>query len=396
MFNKKTIRDVALDGRTALVRCDFNVPVKDGVITDENRIIGALPTIRYLREHGAKVVLCSHRGKPKGQYDPTLTLEPVARRLGELLGTEVVFAADPRVMTQEIKERLTQLVPGQVALLENTRFRKEETDNDETFARELAEVADIFVNDAFGTAHRAHASTAGVAAFVEEAVSGLLIEKELRFLGKAIENAEHPFIAILGGAKVSDKIKVIDQLIEKVDGLIIGGGMAYTFLKAQGYSIGNSLLEEDRLDYALEMIEKAKRRGVSLLLPEDHKIADRFADVPAITTEDVEIPAGYMGMDIGPKTIEHYVTLLKTAKTVLWNGPMGVFEYSEYDKGTLALAKTMASLDAVTIIGGGDSSAAVSKLGFKDQMTHISTGGGASLKLLEGSRLPGIDVLDNQ
>jgi phosphoglycerate kinase len=395
MFSKKTILNVDFKDQKVLVRCDFNVKIQDGVITDETRIQGALPTIKYLIDGGAKIILCSHRGKPKGKYDPELTLKPVADRLSEILGQKIYFKSDGQVITQEIKDTIDQLEPGEIALLDNTRFRIEETENGESFSKELASLAEIFVNDAFGTVHRAHASTEGVTHFMKDSVSGFLIEKELEFLGQAIEKPQRPFIAILGGAKISDKIKVIDELIGKVDGLIIGGGMAYTFLKAQGYEIGNSMLEEDKLDYALEMIKKAKRMGVTLMLPVDHCVSENFADNPAVITEGQNIPEETMGLDIGPKTIERFVNTLKNAKTVLWNGPMGVFEFENYNKGTLALAKCMSTLDAVTIVGGGDSAAAVAQLGYKDQMTHISTGGGASLKFLEGSKLPGIEALDN-
>ncbi len=395
MFNNKTILNVDFKDQKVLLRCDFNVKIQNGIITDETRIQGALPTINYLIDGGAKIILCSHRGKPKGKYDPELTLEPVAKRLSEILGQEIYFKSEPQVITREIKDAIDQLEQGQIVLLDNTRFRIEETENGESFSKELASLADIFVNDAFGTVHRAHASTEGVTHYMKESVSGFLIEKELKFLGQAIDKPQRPFIAILGGAKVSDKIKVIDELIGKVDGLIIGGGMAYTFLKAQGYEIGNSMCEEDKLDYALEMIEKAKRMGVTLRLPVDHSVSKSFADIPAIITEGQDIPEGTMGLDIGPKTIKNYVGSLKNAKTILWNGPMGVFEFENYNKGTLALAKCMSALDAVTIVGGGDSAAAVAQLGYKDQMTHISTGGGASLKFLEGSILPGIEALDN-
>jgi phosphoglycerate kinase len=382
--------------RTVLVRCDFNVKIKDGKITDETRILGALPTIEYLRSQQAKVILCSHMGKPKGVFDSELSLKPVANRLGELLDQDIYFTSDAEVINAKIKKDIEMLPFGSIALLENTRFRIEEEANDAGFAKELASLAEIFVNDAFGTAHRAHASTEGITHFMDTAVSGFLIEKELKFLGEAISNPKHPFIAVLGGSKVSDKIKVIDRLIDKVDGLIIGGGMAYTFLKAQGYTIGSSLVEEDKLSYALEMIEKAKAKGVELLLPVDHSISSEFANTEPIYTDGMDIPEGYMGLDIGKKTIENYVAKLKTARMVLWNGPMGVFEFEHYNKGTFALAQTLSKLDAVTIIGGGDSAAAVSQLGFKDKMTHISTGGGASLKFLEGSTLPGIEALNDR
>ena len=390
-FNKKTIEDIAVKGKKVLVRCDFNVPLKDGVITDENRLNGALPTIKYLVNNGAKVILCSHLGK-----DASKSLAPVAVRLSEMLGQEVVFARDEEVVGENAKSAVANMKDGDVILLENTRYRKEETKNVEEFSKELASLADIFVNDAFGTAHRAHCSTVGVTNFVETSVCGYLIQKELKFLGEAVNNPVRPFVAILGGAKVSDKIAVINNLLDKVDTLIIGGGMAYTFLKAQGYEIGSSLVEADRLDYALEMIEKAKAKGVNFLLPVDHRIATEFKDVEAIVTEDQNIPAGSMGLDIGPKTDALYADAIKDAKTVIWNGPMGVFEFENFNKGTIAVAKAMADADATTVIGGGDSAAAVNILGFGDKMTHISTGGGASLEFLEGKALPGIEALNNK
>jgi len=390
-FNKKTIEDIAVKGKKVLVRCDFNVPLKDGVITDENRLNGALPTIKYLVNNGAKVILCSHLGK-----DASKSLAPVAVRLSEMLGQEVVFARDEEVVGENAKSAVANMKDGDVILLENTRYRKEETKNVEEFSKELASLADIFVNDAFGTAHRAHCSTVGVTNFVETSVCGYLIQKELKLLGEAVNNPVRPFVAILGGAKVSDKIAVINNLLDKVDTLIIGGGMAYTFLKAQGYEIGSSLVEADRLDYALEMIEKAKAKGVNFLLPVDHRIATEFKDVEAIVTEDQNIPAGSMGLDIGPKTDALYADAIKDAKTVIWNGPMGVFEFENFNKGTIAVAKAMADADATTVIGGGDSAAAVNILGFGDKMTHISTGGGASLEFLEGKALPGIEALNNK
>ncbi|OPL07764.1 MAG: phosphoglycerate kinase [delta proteobacterium ML8_F1] len=395
MFDKMTIRDVALKDKKVLVRCDFNVPLKDGVITDETRILGAMPTIEYLVEKGARVILCSHMGKPKGEYVPSLSLSPVAVRLGELLGKPVEFVSSPRVVDAEVQSRAGALKGGEVMLLENTRFRVEETQNGEAFSRDLADLAEIFVNDAFGTAHRAHSSTVGVAEFLRPAVSGFLIEKELAFLGKAVEAPKRPFVAVLGGAKVSDKIKVIDNLLSKVNGLIIGGAMAYTFLKAQGYAVGTSMVEEDSLEYAREMIAKAHRSGVELLLPIDHRVATEFKDVPAILTRDANIPEGHMGLDIGEMTIGFFSEALHNARTVLWNGPMGVFEFQNYNKGTLAIAETLAMGSAITIIGGGDSAAAVTQLGFADQLTHISTGGGASLEFLEGKVLPGIAALND-
>ena len=395
-FNKKTIEDIDVAGKKVLVRCDFNVPLKDGVITDENRLNGALPTIKYLVEKGAKVILCSHMGKPKGEPKPELSLAPVAKRLSEMLGKEVKFAPDNNVVGENAKAAVAAMKDGDVVLLENTRYRKEETKNGEEFSKELASLAEVFVNDAFGTAHRAHCSTVGVTDYLDTAVCGYLIQKELKFLGDAVENPERPFVAILGGAKVSDKIAVINNLLDKVNTIIIGGGMAYTFLKAQGYEIGTSLVEEDRLDYAKEMVAKAAEKGVKFLLPVDHRVATEFKDVPATVTEDQNIPAGNMGLDIGPKTEALYADAIKDAKTVIWNGPMGVFEFENYNKGTIAVAKAMADADATTIIGGGDSAAAVNTLGFGDKMTHISTGGGASLEFLEGKELPGIAALNDK
>ncbi|MCG4571431.1 phosphoglycerate kinase [Clostridium cochlearium] len=396
-FNKKTIEDIEVTGKKVLVRCDFNVPLKDGKITDENRLIGALPTIKYIAQKGGKVILCSHLGKPKGEPKEELSLAPVAKRLSELLNKEVLFAADNEVVGKNAKKAVENMKDGDIILLQNTRYRKEETKNEENFSKELASLADIFVNDAFGTAHRAHCSTVGVTEFVETSVCGYLIQKELKFLGNAVENPQRPFVAILGGAKVSDKINVINNLLEKVDTLIIGGGMSYTFQKAQGYTIGTSLLEEDKLDYAKEMIEKAKEKGVKLLLPVDNVVGEKFAeDTEAIITEDQNIQEGYMGLDIGPKTSKLYAEEIKEAKTVVWNGPMGVFEFKKFAKGTIEVAKAMAESGATTIIGGGDSAAAVNQLGFGDKMTHISTGGGASLEFLEGKELPGIAALNDK
>ena len=395
-FNKKTIEDIQVKGKKVLVRCDFNVPLKDGVITDENRLNGALPTIKYLVENGAKVILCSHMGKPKGEPKPELSLAPVAKRLGEMLGKEVKFAADDNVVGDNAKAAVAEMKDGDVVLLQNTRYRKEETKNGEEFSKELASLAEVFVNDAFGTAHRAHCSTVGVTDYLDTAACGYLIQKELKFLGDAVETPERPFVAILGGAKVSDKIAVINNLLDKVNTIIIGGGMAYTFLKAQGYEIGTSLVEEDRLDYAKEMIAKAEEKGVKFLLPVDHRVATEFKDVAATVTEDQNIPAGNMGLDIGPKTEALYAEAVKEAKTVIWNGPMGVFEFENFNKGTIAVAKAMADSDATTIIGGGDSAAAVNILGFGDKMSHISTGGGASLEFLEGKVLPGIAALNDK
>lgn len=389
-FNKKTIEDIDVNGKKVLVRCDFNVPLKDGVITDENRLVGALPTIKYLVAHNAKIILCSHLGK-----DASKSLAPVAARLTEMLGKEVVFARDEEVVGENAKKAVAAMKDGDIVLLENTRCRKEETKNIETFSKELASLADVFVNDAFGTAHRAHCSTVGVTDYLDTAVCGYLIQKELKFLGDAVESPVRPFVAILGGAKVSDKIAVINNLLDKVNTIIIGGGMAYTFLKAQGYEIGTSLVEEERLDYAKEMVAKAAEKGVKFLLPVDHRVAAEFKDVEATVTEDQNIPTGNMGLDIGPKTEALYADAIKDAKTVIWNGPMGVFEFENYNKGTIAVAKAMADADATTIIGGGDSAAAVNTLGFGDKMTHISTGGGASLEFLEGKVLPGIAALND-
>ncbi|HBF3771202.1 TPA: phosphoglycerate kinase [Clostridioides difficile] len=398
MLNKKTIEDIDVCGKKVLVRCDFNVPLQDGVITDENRLNGALPTIQYLISKGAKVILCSHLGKPKGEAKPELSLAPVATRLSEMLGKEVVFAADDNVVGENAKKATEKMENGDVVLLENTRYRKEETKNEENFSKELASLAEIFVNDAFGTAHRAHCSTVGAGEFLQERVCGYLIQKELKFLGEAVANPVRPFTAILGGAKVSDKLAVINELLEKVDNLIIGGGMAYTFLKAQGYEVGTSLLEIDKVEYAKEMMEKAKNKGVNLLLPVDVVMADHFApDATPIVTEDANVKEDYMGLDMGPKTIANFVKTIKESKTVVWNGPMGVFEFENFANGTLSVARAMAELtDATTVIGGGDSAAAVNQLGFGDKMTHVSTGGGASLEFLEGKELPGIAALDNK
>ncbi|AUA38424.1 phosphoglycerate kinase [Clostridioides difficile] len=398
MLNKKTIEDIDVCGKKVLVRCDFNVPLQDGVITDENRLNGALPTIQYLISKGAKVILCSHLGKPKGEAKPELSLAPVAKRLSEMLGKEVVFAADDNVVGENAKKATEKMENGDVVLLENTRYRKEETKNEENFSKELASLAEIFVNDAFGTAHRAHCSTVGAGEFLQERVCGYLIQKELKFLGEAVANPVRPFTAILGGAKVSDKLAVINELLEKVDNLIIGGGMAYTFLKAQGYEVGTSLLEIDKVEYAKEMMEKANNKGVNLLLPVDVVMADHFApDATPIVTEDANVKEDYMGLDMGPKTIANFVKTIKESKTVVWNGPMGVFEFENFANGTLSVARAMAELtDATTVIGGGDSAAAVNQLGFGDKMTHVSTGGGASLEFLEGKELPGIAALDNK
>lgn len=396
-FNKKTIEDIEVKGQNVLVRCDFNVPLKDGEITDVNRLVGAMPTIEYLVKHGAKVILCSHLGKPSGEAKPELSLAPVAKKLSEMLKKEVLFAADPNVVSDTVKSTVAKMKDGDVVLLENTRYRKEETKNKENFSKELASLADIFVNDAFGTAHRAHCSTVGVTEFVKTSVCGYLIQKELKFLGDTIENPVRPFVAILGGAKVSDKINVIENLLEKVDTLIIGGGMAYTFLKAGGYSIGSSLVEEDKVQYAKVMMQKAESKGVKFLIPVDNIVADKFsAEAEPVVTESQNIADGYMGLDIGPKTCEIYKGAISTAKTIVWNGPMGVFEFKNFAKGTIAVAEAMSKVDGTTIIGGGDSAAAVNQLGFGDKMTHISTGGGASLEFLEGKLLPGIEALTNK
>ena len=395
-LNKKTVEDIEVTGKRVLVRCDFNVPLIDGVITDENRLVGAMPTIKYLVKNGAKVILCSHLGKAKGP-DPKLSLAPVAKRLSEMLGKTVIFAADDTVVGVNAKKAVTEMKDGDVILLQNTRYRKEEGKNEENFSKELASLADVYVNDAFGSAHRAHCSTVGVTAFIKTAVCGFLIQKEIKFLGQVVESPVRPFVAILGGAKVSDKINVINNLLEKVDTLIIGGGMAYTFLKAQGYTIGKSLVEEDKVEYAKEMIAKATAKGVKLLLPVDNVVGAEFnADTTPVTTDDANIQEGFMGLDIGPKTSKNYAEAIKDAKTVVWNGPMGVFEFASFAKGTIAVAKAMAESDATTVIGGGDSAAAVNQLGYGDKMTHISTGGGASLEFLEGKELPGIAALNDK
>ncbi len=398
-MNKKTIRDIDVKGKRVLVRCDFNVPLDENLnITDETRIDGALPTIKYLMENGAKVILCSHLGKPKGEAVPKLSLAPVAKKLSEKLGKEIVFAADATVVGENAKKAVAEMKDGDVVLLENTRYRAEETKNIETFSKELASLADSFVNDAFGTAHRAHCPTVGVTDYIDgDAACGFLIEKEIEFLGNAVNNPVRPCVAILGGSKVSSKISVINNLLEKVDTLIIGGGMAYTFMKAQGEEVGNSLLEADYLDYANEMIAKAKEKGVKLLLPIDTVVAKEFSnDAEHKTVGRGEIEAGWEGLDIGEKTIELYSDAVKEAKTVVWNGPMGVFEMPTFAKGTNAIAKVLAEIDATTIIGGGDSVAAVNQAGLGDKMSHIPTGGGASLEFLEGKELPGIVCLNDK
>ena len=391
-LNKKTIEDIDVSGKKVLVRCDFNVPLADGVITDDKRIRESIPTIRYLADHGAAVILCSHLGRPKDEESKKkCTLAPVAKRLSELMGKEVKFTTD--IIGDEAHSLAAALRPGEILVIENVRFFKEETKNDPDFAKALASLADIYVNDAFGTAHRAHASTAGVADYLP-AVCGYLIQKEIKVMGGALADPKRPFVAILGGAKVSDKIGVINNLLEKADTIIIGGGMAYTFVKAQGGEIGTSLLEADKMDYALEMIQKAKDRGVKLLLPVDTMAGDQFAaDCARKVVPTNAIPADWMGLDIGPETIKLFTEAVKGAGTVVWNGPMGVFEFPAFATGTEAIAAALAESGAVTIVGGGDSAAAVEKLGFADKMTHISTGGGASLEFLEGKELPGVACL---
>jgi len=398
MLNKKSVDDINVKGLKVLVRCDFNVPLKDGVITDETRLVAALPTIKKLVADGGKIILCSHLGKPKGEAVPSLSLAPVAVRLSELLGQEVKFAADPEVVGANAKAAVAAMKDGDIILLENTRYRAEETKNGEAFSKDLASLCDVFVNDAFGTAHRAHCSNVGVTEYVDTAVVGYLMQKEIDFLGNAVENPERPFVAILGGAKVSSKIPVIENLLNKVDTLIIGGAMSFTFMKAQGLEVGASLLEEDYCQYALEMIEKAKAKGVDLLLPIDSVIADGFSNDAKLgmVGPGENIPEGWLGLDIGPKTIALYVEAVKKAKTVVWNGPMGAFEMSNFAAGTKAVAEAMAETNAVTIIGGGDSAAAVNQMGFGNKMTHISTGGGASLEFLEGKELPGVAAANDK
>jgi len=393
---KKTVKDINVAGKKVLVRCDFNVPMKDGEITDDIRITSALPTIKYLIDEGAAVILMSHMGRPKGEAKPEYSLKPVADRLTELLGQEVIFPASPVVVDDEVKAAAAKLEGGQVMLLENVRYRKEETKNEEPFTGQLAELGEIFVNDAFGTAHRAHCSTAGLAKYMPS-VSGFLIEKEVKFLGAALENPERPFVAIMGGAKVGDKIPVIENLLKKVDTLIIGGGMSYTFFKSMGYEIGTSILDEESIGLAAELMEKAKTQGVELLIPVDTVCAKEFANdsEKAVFDRDA-IPADMMGMDIGPKTVEIYKDVLAKAKTIVWNGPAGVFEMPNFAEGTKAIAKALADSDATTVIGGGDSAAAVEQFGFAADMTHISTGGGASLEFLEGKDLPGISCLEEK
>ena len=401
MLNKKSVDDINVKGKRVLVRCDFNVPLKDGKITDENRLVAALPTIKKLIADGGKVILCSHLGKPKGEPKPELSLAPVAVRLSELLGQEVKFAADPEVVGANAKAAVEAMKDGEVVLLENTRYRAEETKNGEAFSKELASLCDVFVNDAFGTAHRAHCSNVGVTEYVDTAVVGYLMQKEIDFLGNAVENPVRPFVAILGGAKVADKLNVISNLLEKCDTLIIGGGMAYTFLKAQGKEIGKSLVDDSKIDYCNEMMAKAEKLGKKLLLPVDAVVSADFPnpiDAP-IEVENVSvdnIPVDKEAMDIGKETAALYADAVKTAKTVVWNGPMGVFENPTLAAGTIAVAKALADTDATTIIGGGDSAAAVNQLGFGDKMSHISTGGGASLEFLEGKELPGVAAANDK
>lgn len=391
-MNKKTVKDIDLKGKKVLVRCDFNVPMdEERNITDNTRIMAALPTIKYLLDNNCAIILCSHLGRPKGEFKPEFSLKPVAKELSKLLHQDVMMAED--VVGEDATTKAANLQQGQIMLLENVRFHKEETDNDPEFSKKLASMAEVYVNDAFGSAHRAHASTAGVAAYLP-AVSGFLIEKELQFLGGAVTNPQRPFVAILGGAKVSDKIGVIDSLLEKVDTLMIGGGMAYTFFKAQGYEVGKSICELDKLDLAKDLMEKAKQKGVKLILPVDTVIAkEPGEDVESKTVKCTEIPADWEGFDIGQETIKIFSEELKNAKTVVWNGPLGLFEFDQFAIGTNEIAKVLAEIDAITIIGGGDSAAAVKKAGLEDKMTHISTGGGASLEFLEGKKLPGIECL---
>lgn len=400
-MNKKTVDDISVKGKKVLVRCDFNVPIKDGKITDETRINGALPTIKKLIADGGRVILCSHMGKPKGEPKPELSLEPVAKRLSEKLGKDVVFAADDNVVGEQAKAAVANMNDGDVVLLQNTRYRKEETKNEENFSKELASLAEVFVNDAFGSAHRAHCSTVGVTEYLNPCAAGYLLGKELDFLGGAIENPVRPFVAILGGAKVADKLNVISNLLEKCDTLIIGGGMAYTFLKAKGYEVGTSLVDDEKIDYCKDMMKKAEQLGKTMLLPIDTVVAKDFpnpidAPIDVETVASDSIPADKMGLDIGEKTRELFAQQVKSAKTVVWNGPMGVFENPVLAKGTIAVAEALADTDATTIIGGGDSAAAVNQLGFGDKMSHISTGGGASLEFLEGKELPGVAALNDK
>ena len=399
-MNKKTVDDIQVKGKKVLVRCDFNVPIQDGKITDETRIIGALPTIKKLIADGGKVILCSHMGKPKGEPKPELSLAPVAKSLSEHLGKEVVFAADDNVVGENAKAAVANMKDGDVVLLENTRYRAEETKNGDAFSAELGSLADVFVNDAFGTAHRAHCSTVGVVSHVKEAVAGYLIGKELKYLGNAVEEPVRPFVCILGGAKVDSKLPVIENLLTKADTLIIGGGMAYTFLASKGYSVGKSLIDETKIDYCRDMMAKAEEKGVKILLPIDCVTVESFpdpidAEIETLVVDADKIPDNMESLDIGPKTAALYAQEVENAKTVVWNGPMGVFENPTLAAGTLAVAKALAETDAITIIGGGDSAAAVNQLGFADKMSHISTGGGASLEFLEGKELPGVAAADD-
>lgn len=401
MLNKKSVDDINVKGQKVLVRCDFNVPLKDGKITDENRLVAALPTIKKVVADGGKIILCSHLGKPKGEPKPELSLAPVAVRLAELLGQEVKFVPSDVVVDDSVKAAVDAMKDGEIILLENTRYRVEETKNGEAFSKDLASLCDVFVNDAFGTAHRAHCSNVGVTEYVDTCVVGYLMQKEIDFLGNAVNTPERPFVAILGGAKVADKLNVIANLLEKCDTLIIGGGMAFTFLKAKGYEVGSSLVDDEKLEYCKEMVTKAESLGKKLLLPVDCVVADAFPN-PIDAKIDVEnvaadqMPAGKMGLDIGSQAAAEYAEAVKSAKTVVWNGPMGVFENPVLAQGTIAVAKALAETDATTIIGGGDSAAAVNQLGFGDKMTHISTGGGASLEFLEGKELPGVAAADDK
>ena len=402
MLNKKSVDDINVAGKKVLVRCDFNVPLKDGQITDENRLVAALPTIKKLISDGGKVILCSHLGKPKGEPKPELSLAPVAVRLSELLGQEVKFAADDNVVGDNAKAAVAAMKDGEVVLLQNTRYRAEETKNGEAFSKDLASLCDVFVNDAFGTAHRAHCSNVGVTEYVDTAVVGYLMQKEIDFLGNAVNNPERPMVAILGGAKVADKLKVIDNLLEKCDTLIIGGGMAYTFLKAQGLEVGKSLVDDEKIDYCKEMMAKAEKLGKNLYLPIDTTVADGFpnpidAEIEVSVVAADAIPADKEGLDIGPATCEKFAEAVKTAKTVVWNGPMGVFEMKKFAKGTELVCKAISELpDAITVIGGGDSAAAAKQLGYADKFSHVSTGGGASLEYMEGKVLPGIAAIDDK
>ncbi len=396
MVNKQTLKDLNFKGKKVLLRCDFNVPLRDGKISDDKRIVSCLPTINYLVENGARLILMSHLGRPKGEAKAEFSLKPVGDRLAELLNKEIIFPGDDRVVSDQVREEVSRMEDGDIMLLENTRFRAEETKNGEDFAKELSSLGDLFVNDAFGTSHRAHASNVGVSKHLPSAL-GFLVEKEVEVMGKALENPERPFVAILGGAKVSDKIGVIENLISKVDTIIVGGAMAYTFLKAQGYEIGNSLLEEDKIDLAKELLKKAKDNKVELLLPVDTVVGREFKNDTEFKTLPVDnIPSDMMGLDIGEKSIKLFTDKIRSAKMVVWNGPMGVFEMENFARGTNAIAKAMAETDAITIVGGGDSASAVEKSGYGEKMTHISTGGGASLELLEGKILPGIEAINDK